>query len=156
MKNIRVFLSETFQFLEVKFSKYLNRRVFVMWKRTFGNVHPVKIQISLRIRAVWLESLLGAFLINKDCSFLMRKTITLIRLRVCAGWFESSLGAHIRRYVFWHCGSYGLTQRWNNVESTLIQRQDVKSMLFQSCVPAGKLIHNLQKHILQQFSFFQW
>ena len=29
-KNIRVFLSENFQFLEVKFSIYLNRRVFVM------------------------------------------------------------------------------------------------------------------------------
>ena len=30
MKNIRVFLSENFQFLEVKFSIYLNRCVFVM------------------------------------------------------------------------------------------------------------------------------
>ena len=30
MKNIRVFLSENFQFLEVKLSIYLNRRVFVM------------------------------------------------------------------------------------------------------------------------------
>ena len=30
MINIRVFLSENFQFLEVKFSIYLNRRVFVM------------------------------------------------------------------------------------------------------------------------------
>ena len=30
MKNIRVFLSENFQFLDVKFSIYLNRRVFVM------------------------------------------------------------------------------------------------------------------------------
>ena len=30
MKNIRVFLSESFQFFEVKFSIYLNRRVFVM------------------------------------------------------------------------------------------------------------------------------
>ena len=30
MKNIRVFLSETFQFLEVEFSIYLNRRVFMM------------------------------------------------------------------------------------------------------------------------------
>ena len=29
-KNIRVFLSENFQFLEVKFSIYLNRRVYVM------------------------------------------------------------------------------------------------------------------------------
>ena len=30
MKNIRVFVSENFQFLEVKFSIYLNRRVVVM------------------------------------------------------------------------------------------------------------------------------
>ena len=30
MKNIRIFLSVNFQFLEVKFSIYLNRRVFVM------------------------------------------------------------------------------------------------------------------------------
>ena len=30
MKNIRVFVSENFQFLEMKFSMYLNRRVFVM------------------------------------------------------------------------------------------------------------------------------
>ena len=29
MKNIRVFLSENFQFLEVEFSIYFNRRVFV-------------------------------------------------------------------------------------------------------------------------------
>ena len=30
MKNIGFFLSENFQFLEVNFSIYLNRRVFVM------------------------------------------------------------------------------------------------------------------------------
>ena len=30
MKNIGVFISENFQFLVVKFSMYLNRRVFVM------------------------------------------------------------------------------------------------------------------------------
>ena len=30
MKNIRIFVSENFQFLEVKVSIYLNRRVFVM------------------------------------------------------------------------------------------------------------------------------
>ena len=40
MKNIRVFLPENFQFLEVKFSMSLNRHVFVMypqhvlWKNT--------------------------------------------------------------------------------------------------------------------------
>ena len=32
MKNISVFLSENVQFLEVKISIYLNRRVFVMFK----------------------------------------------------------------------------------------------------------------------------
>ena len=30
-----------------------------MWKRTFGHVLPAKIQIRLRIRAVWSESSLG-------------------------------------------------------------------------------------------------
>ena len=30
MKNIRVFLSENFQFLEVIFSIYLNRSVFII------------------------------------------------------------------------------------------------------------------------------
>ena len=30
MKNIRIFVSENFQFLEVKVSIYLNRRVFIM------------------------------------------------------------------------------------------------------------------------------
>ena len=30
MKNIRIFVSENVQFLEVKVSVYLNRRVFVM------------------------------------------------------------------------------------------------------------------------------
>ena len=30
MKNIGIFVSENFQFLEVKFSIYLNRSVFVM------------------------------------------------------------------------------------------------------------------------------
>ena len=34
MKNIRVFLSENFQFLEVKFSIYLNKRVYVMVMKT--------------------------------------------------------------------------------------------------------------------------
>ena len=39
-------------------------------KRTFGHVRPVKIQISLRISAVWSESSLGAFRIAKDAKFL--------------------------------------------------------------------------------------
>ena len=31
MKNIRIFIPENFQFLVVKFSIFLNRRVFVMY-----------------------------------------------------------------------------------------------------------------------------
>ena len=31
MKNIRIFYLKIFKFLVVKFSIYLNRRVFVMW-----------------------------------------------------------------------------------------------------------------------------
>ena len=28
----------------------------------------------------------------------------LIRLHKCAAWSKSSLGAHVKRYVYWHCG----------------------------------------------------
>ena len=42
MKNIIAFLSENFQFLEAKFSIYLNRRVFVMSRDLgkYGNSYP--------------------------------------------------------------------------------------------------------------------
>ena len=39
-------------------------------KRTFGNVCPAKIQIRLRIRAVWYESSLGAFRIADDAEII--------------------------------------------------------------------------------------
>ena len=39
-------------------------------KCTFGHVRPAKIQISLRIRAGWSESSLGAIWIAKDAKFL--------------------------------------------------------------------------------------
>ena len=39
MKNIRVFSSENFQILEVKFSIYLNRRVFVMHHTDKSNLN---------------------------------------------------------------------------------------------------------------------
>ena len=37
MKNIRIFISENFRILVVKFSVYLNRRVFVTTQRNRGN-----------------------------------------------------------------------------------------------------------------------
>ena len=39
-------------------------------KRIFADVRPAKIQKSLRIRAVWSESLLGAVWIAKAVKFL--------------------------------------------------------------------------------------
>ena len=41
-------------------------------KRTYKHVRTAKIQISLRIRAVWSESSLGAFLDSQWYSFFMR------------------------------------------------------------------------------------
>ena len=40
MKNIRIFLSENFYFLVVKFSVYLNRHVFVMRSTASDLVAP--------------------------------------------------------------------------------------------------------------------
>ena len=46
MKNSRVFfLSEKFQFLEMKFSIYLNRRVFVMGLTTCQSVRVIHIKM---------------------------------------------------------------------------------------------------------------
>ena len=45
-------------------------------KRTFGLERPAKIQIRLRIRAVWSESSLDAFWIAKDAKFLHAATKT--------------------------------------------------------------------------------
>ena len=39
-------------------------------KSTFGHLHPAKIQITLRIRTVWSESLLDAFWKSNDVKFL--------------------------------------------------------------------------------------
>ena len=47
MKNTRVFLSENFQFLEVKFSIYLNSCVFVMIVLTCGSkFFPFRVERS--------------------------------------------------------------------------------------------------------------
>ena len=49
MKNIRAFLSENFQFLELKFSIYLNSRVFIMClfdMELYGPANTVKVMPS--------------------------------------------------------------------------------------------------------------
>ena len=59
------FLSENFQFLEVKFSTYLHRRVFLMWdtcaQRRFRSAYTF---VHL------IESLLDEFRIAKEAKFL--------------------------------------------------------------------------------------
>ena len=59
MKNIRVFLSKNFQLLEMKFSIYLNRRVFAMLKWSLRAIntnmlcHPRPVSFSTdRFKAV--------------------------------------------------------------------------------------------------------
>ena len=52
MKNIRIFLSENFQFLEVKFSIYLNRRVFVMGRMVPDILHSGSISILREVADV--------------------------------------------------------------------------------------------------------
>ena len=47
MKYIKTFLSENFQILEVKFSIYLNRRVFVMFGTFANSVDPDQIPFNL-------------------------------------------------------------------------------------------------------------
>ena len=77
MKNIIVFYLKIFILLVVKFSVYLNRRVFVMWSihnpclNTYlRHEHPEKLQIYLRIRTVWSETFLRLFWTAKDAKVL--------------------------------------------------------------------------------------
>ena len=54
-----------------------------IWKRIIAHVHPEKIQISLRIRAVWSESSPSAFWIAKytKSSIRRKKTDQTARMR---------------------------------------------------------------------------
>ena len=77
LKNINFYLN--FQLLLVKFSIYLNRRVFVMLTRALNDrmknkLHP------------WL--------------FKIRRINFLFRFRICAFRSQSSLGAHVRHSDF--------------------------------------------------------
>ena len=53
MKNIRVFYLNIFQFLEVKFSIYLNRRVFVMIDKRlqifYSNLSLLSWEVDMRV-----------------------------------------------------------------------------------------------------------
>ena len=61
-------------------------------------MHPVMLQISLRICAVWSESS-QCILDSQGCKVSSCRQ-WIIRLHGCAGWSESLLGVLVRRYVF--------------------------------------------------------
>ena len=70
MKNIRFFLSETFPFLVVKFSIYLNRRVFVMsndfikgWQRTCSEYAHMHIAVRIYPEGRFAQG--AAYILNK-------------------------------------------------------------------------------------------
>ena len=74
-------------------------------------MHPIKIKISLHVRAVWSESSLGAYWIAKDAKFI-HVTQQLwsdcadaqagLSLRIQAG-LRFRLVAHVRMYVLSRC-----------------------------------------------------
>ena len=85
MKNIRVFIGKN-QFLVVKISIYLNRRVFVM---EYSH-QPAHSQKLIRI-------ITGHILDSQGCKVSSCRQRRLIRLCGCAGTLESWLAAHVKR-----------------------------------------------------------
>ena len=76
-------------------------------KRTFWHVRPAKIQISLRMRAVWSESSLGEFWKAKDAKFLHvdnEDSYQTARMRRLMRVF---VGRIRQKVVSWRCGSNG-------------------------------------------------
>ena len=74
MKNIRVFLSENCQFLEMKFSIYLNRRVFVMGCR---KQMLLKAICSLKLN-IFQEKDKQFCKLKATCKMFANKTVTTI------------------------------------------------------------------------------
>ena len=69
-----------------------------IWKSILGHVRPAKVGISLCIRTIWSESLLGAFWIAKDAKFLYADNEDWTDCADSQA-VESSLGAYIKRHI---------------------------------------------------------
>ena len=72
-------------------------------KRTFWHVLPMKYQTAHSQSDHSLRRPHEEILRSWPFVRLMK---VLIRLCECADWSECSLVVHVRRYVFWRCGSY--------------------------------------------------
>ena len=61
MKNIGLFVSEKFQFLEVKLSIYLNRSVFIMRSKNPGMLHKASVTERFAVQRYVPKSALWRF-----------------------------------------------------------------------------------------------
>ena len=75
--------------------KWVNHKSRNVRKRTFWNLLPTKILISLHIRAVWSESLLSAWRSSASLGIQIDSSDQI------RGWYKSSMTEHVRKYVFW-------------------------------------------------------
>ena len=81
-----------------------------MWENVPADVHPMKTWFSLRISAVWLESLLSVW--RNIASFTIQYVLSedsgqTARMHKLIWIFTG----HVIRYIFWCCGSYYLLDR---------------------------------------------
>ena len=124
MKNIRFFLSEYFQFLEVKFSIYLNSRVQL--KFSLGYLYHRFIPSWSYIRVITSEKV--------PLDIIVRPAKIQISLRD-----GSSLGAQARRYVFSSCGSYNC-----NIFKSILRRRCINVIyplgLLRNAAPSGHTV----------------
>ena len=94
-------------------------RLIDIWGTTFWHVHPMKTQISLRIRAVWSEFLLSA---------LGHCILGYLNCPSWRFWSESSLVAHVWKCDFWECSSSVLFYTGQIKWSSTLQIQSCKQV----------------------------
>ena len=83
-----------------KYERFLHRWTpGYIWAQLQSRQRPAKIQISLHICAVWSESSLGAFLIDKDTKCLHADNEDSDQTTWMRWLIWVLVGAHVRRYV---------------------------------------------------------
>ena len=95
------------EYQQKQYKVFQYKTILSVRKITFVHVHvrTAKIQISLRIRVVWTESLLGVFWIAMDAKFLHEVNEDSDHNAWMPSWFEPSEAANVKRYIFSRCGS---------------------------------------------------
>ena len=106
----------------------------------------------------------------------MRPVKIQIRLCNCTVWSESSLGPHVRRYVFWHCGSDNAFHLFVSHESCFeklfaveevvcsMSHNDKKRMFehmcpantFQKCCQSDMMLHFIEFFYHYYYYFTLW